>query len=349
MAQKPAWSDKSMAQKAQAAYVYYVTQRGNADGFGINPTFHKRDFEPGGAYYFMVAQGGKFGGGSGGTSSTPGQAAGAIAANVPAFTGGGQGSPVGAVQVGVALGEREGAFRGVDTYNPDEKISPDTSPDSFNWDSFSRIGSLCKRMGTARIKEDRDVVTTTGGAALNASAVGVSICPIQLSDPSDSNANATSACLMSFSDAAIGTSSANHTAHVVEPTPLSGEAATLIGAPGPDVTLTDLTGHQLRVNVSYETLMPYAGQRENSIEGVTIAYSTTGYPRDPDGKDARLATGTRAAKTITFHKQRDTSWHGASTNFDITSGLAAGKYYVTVWGHTREGTTEPTYRSLTIV
>lgn len=293
------------------------------------------------------AAGGTGGSGSGGASSTGAQAAGAVAANTPAFTGGGQGAPVGAVQVGVAMGDREGAFRGVDTYNPDEKLAPDTSPDSINWDSFARIGSLCKRAGTGRLLEDRDVATT-GGVALNAAAVGVSLCPIPLADPSDANAQHTSAALVTYSDAAIGTASANHTAHVTELTPLSGEPATLVDAPGPEVTLSDLGSHQMRVAVSYETLMPYAGQRENSIEGVTIAYSTLGYPRDPDGKDARLATGTRVAKTITFHKQRDTSWHGASTNFDITSGLAAGKYFVTVWGHTREGTTQPTYRSLTI-
>lgn len=289
---------------------------------------------------------------SGGGSRTGAQALQATMANQPQITGGGQGFSIGATQVGVTLPQRSDEFLGIDSLTPDNKLSVNHAPRSVNWDGFRRIGSRCVRAGIAKLAEDRDTMTASGGGSLSSEYRGLCIFSLPASGAQDDK------LLVGLVDkdveigVAPGGSNSQTSLHIVTGDPRWGRPRDLTGVPGPTVTLSDQTGGVLRVNVVYTNVFPTAREElmKQTVKAVIIRYAgpfsgaTPRYPLDPDGA---TTDGSADGTESTSFKTRSQAFDGTSTNFD-TSALALGKWWVTVWCVSLEGISEPTFASKTL-
>jgi len=341
------WSDKSMAQKAQAAYQYYVVQNGRAEGFGINPTFHKRDFEPGGDYYFMRDQGGSGGGSAGGRGGAmPAQALAATQV-APQFTGGGAGREAAPERVSAYLPVRSDEWLGLDSINPDNKLNPAYSPRAVNWDGFRRIGSRSPRSGVVKLTDDIVTVRDSGNAALTSEYRGLSL----LSMPGAADVG--DQMMLSFcdKDLDIGTapgSNAVTSYHVCDTGPTAGRPRNMNGMPGPSFALSKTGSGKITVTYVY----PYfgstiAGLALQSIVAVTCRYvgpvsgAVPRYPRDIDGEDG---TGS------VLSSLNRSAWTNCTSNSTLEiSSLTVGKYWFALWALSRDGTSDPSFASFTLV
>jgi len=309
------------------------------------PSLNKPDWWSTSASKGSLGQGSGTGGGVGTSSAgTSGGALSAVQANQPVITGGGGGFAVGGTQTQMVQSERGAEFTGVDMFLPDEKLPSGKSPHAINWNALEKPGSFCVRKGLGRIVDDRTTVLDEGGSAINAASGGISLVNIDLNDPSLANATNTAALLLVYSTAAVtGTAALN--IGLVEPSLAWGKLVNLISHPGPEFGLTSPASGTLRVTADYTNAFATDGVPQTSVKAITIAYSTTAFPRDPDGKDARPAGETSTGKTVVVFVSR-TSWDGLSVVHDITGLDVTLAYYVTVWAHTLEGTSEPTFRRM---
>lgn len=91
--------------------------------------------------------------------AAPSTALAATQAGQPAYTGGGQGFKIGAVDNRLVLSERADEFEGVDAYTPPHKLPLSKSPNATNWNALEVVGSRCVRRGTAKMLENRDTLT----------------------------------------------------------------------------------------------------------------------------------------------------------------------------------------------
>lgn len=173
--------------------------------------------------------------------------------------------------------------------------------------------------------------------ALDTDMRGISLVGLPAFDESGSGA-----ILLTFADAEIGiTPTKGSSCHVVSTDMLWGEPMTFQGVRGPALTLSEPVAGTVRVAPTYTGVFNN-GVARTSIVALSILYSYDGYPRDIDAKD------NRTGKTVTIDQNR-VSWDGQSQNFDIVTGQASGtRVYVTVWGLTRMGTSEPAHASLEI-
>lgn len=292
----------------------------------------------------------KFGGGSGQAGGSPGPGGGsasalaAVQANQPAFTGGVESVEPEVVDNNVKLTERGVRFEGLDTFTPDEKLPSNKSPLVINWNSIERAGSYCARRGTGRVIDDITTCKDSANAAITATHKGLSIVPIPLNDPSDLNAQHTTALLLAYTATEPGVAGGVNVC-VVEPFVAYGAPESLRGYPGPALTLSNPVAGTLRVAVnlvsSGSRFNNRAGLAKGFIKGITIAYSRDRFPRDVDKRDER------DGKTVTLYRDR-ASYDGSATNFDITGLTVAGRYYVSVWVHSLEGTSEPSLGSFEV-
>lgn len=284
------------------------------------------------------------GGAGGGTmSSGAGAAAAAVQAGMPAFTGGGPSFSIGAANVRALLAERADAFMGVDTLTPEQRLDAGYSPDSINWDGFTKIGSRCVRRGCAKMLEDRDNVTI-GGSPISADYRGLSIATVLRGGAYGD------AMLLAFADNEIGQTRTAQvtTLHLVQNYILWGRPTTLKGWAGPKMALSQIAGPKVRVTTDYTSVFAAAtaGMRNNSVIGLVVRYSgptaTESYPLDIDGYDHLENTTTASTALV-----NRASWLGAS-RVDDTAVLAVGKYWFTAWAISREGYSEPAFASLTV-
>lgn len=240
----------------------------------------------------------------------------------------------------VRLTDRGRKFRGIDTFTPDEMLTPEKSPRFLNWNAIERHGSWCGRKGTGRIIDDGTTCVDSGASSIDSAYKGLCIVPLELNDQNDDNAQHTCAMLLGFTDQYPGYSGGDVNLCVVEPEPAWGHELDLRGFPGPDITLSKSASLTLRVNADYQTVRfaSKTGIPLQTIKGITVAWSAGGFPRDVDKRDDSTVVG---SKSITLDQDRAT-WDGTSTNYDITVP-ATGVYYVTVWAHSLTGTSEPVY------
>jgi len=271
-------------------------------------------------------------GGMGGTGSGPAgaQVAGAaVQAGMPSYTGGGARVAQQAVNNSIVMQQRDDSFLGLDTFTPKEKLGAGYSPDTNNWDGFTKIGSRCLRRGTAKFEDDH------ASMGLNSALKGLSLSFI----PNDSSDQLQ--MMATFADAAIGATRAAQATvlKVVQTAPLWGQIRTLAGVKGPQLTLTDQTGQILRVNYDYTNVFnsAHAGVMKNNVQQVIVRYALTGYPRDVDGNDY--------VNSVVLRNR--VSWDGTATNID-TGALTAAQYFVTAWGVSIAGYSEPTYATKTL-
>lgn len=299
-----------------------------------------------------------------GSKAAPGpQAMAAVQAGQPTITGGGQGFQIGAVQIGTQGTIRDDDYRGVDSLTPDNKLGGNYAPRAINWDGFRRAGSRGIRGGIAKLDMDAGSATTSGGGSLSSEYRGLSLCALPASF------NNADQLLMAFhdKDADLGTapggSNSQTSFHIMDAGPRSGRIRNLTGMPGPTLALSDQGSQVLRVTAAYDVIPTAQTElREQSVRAITICVvgpvsgATPRYPIDPDG----TGTGPAADGTDSFYLFTSgpsnvvrRSYQGASNNFDcslVASGslYGAGKYWVTAWVHGLEGTSEPSYASITL-
>lgn len=279
-------------------------------------------------------------GGAGGPSM--GAQAGAATQSQAPLTGGGAGFHMGPIAQNLTMLRSDNEFMGLETLTPSEKLPEGYSPDAPGIDQISKIGSRCKRHGMAKMTMDRDSVTLSS-SAIGAGYRGLSLCVIP------SSGNNADQQVIAFADNSIGSTrtSLQTALLLVTNQPRWGQPVNLKDWPGPLLTLTQQSGPVLRVTAAYTNVFDastQAGMRANSVVQIVIRYSTTGYPRDIDGKDIdRDGSGF----TTTAIADR-TAWTGGSTNFDSATLTATGKYWVTAWAISREGVSDPSYATLTI-
>lgn len=285
------------------------------------------------------------GGGSGGRGGGAGQALAAVQANLPAYTGGGQGFQIGAQSTSVLVPPRQNDWKGIDSYNPDNKITGDYSPRAVNFDGFARIGSRCVRRGVAKCTDDIRTVRTSGAAVLNSDYRGLSLVSVPAS-----SGNVGDQIILCYADkdveigSAPGGSNQATSYHLCTIGPCWGKTRNMSGMPGPSIGLSDQTGGVLRVTVDYTAFSSaIAGLKKQSITAISIRYNgpysgaTPRYPQDIDGNDG---TGSVSLKDRF-------AWIGTNTSYD-TSALTLGKYWVTAWAIGIEGISEPSFASLTL-
>lgn len=340
------WSDMSMAQKAQAAFDYYVTKNGTASGFGINPTFHKRDFEPGGDYYFMRQQQGSAGGTGGAGGVVPAAALAATQANLPQLGTGGAGIEKSVERVSAFAPVRADEWYGLDSITPDTKLNPGFSPRTINWDGFRRYGSRSPRAGVAKLSDDITTVRTSGGAVLNSDYRGLSL----ISVPGAADVGDQLLECFSDKDVEIGTAPGANQAtsyHMCSVGPLWGRPRVLTGMPGPYMVLTKPGANTIRATVDYSAIpTSQTALRLQSVVAITIRYAgpfsgaTPRYPRDIDGEDGTGSVLVPSADRGTFN--------GTSTAFDTANTLTVGKYWFAAWALSREGISDPSFASFTL-
>ena len=337
------WSSMTFGQQARAAYDYFVVGKGTATGYGTSPTFYRRDFQPGGDFYFMVPQGGAIsggGGGSGGGGSSGGGAGPSVAqttavnANQPQITGGGAGFSIGAVENATVLTAWPGEWEGLDTNAPDTKMPESLSPEATNWNGLERFGSRCVRRGVAKFSEDRSTITISA-SPIHANYRGVSIVPF-------ANADYMLLC-MADNDGTIGAAlSAQPLSLWVLPTfPVWGRPVDLRTYPGPKLTLTEPAAGTIRVTYDYTNVWSSVALQKISCKSVTIRYNTgSGDVTFPIELDTITDDDTVGRRAGTAAKDR-TSWDGTSATVDIVTGLSPGGVcYVSAWAHGLLGTSE---------
>lgn len=272
-----------------------------------------------------------------GTSGSPPPAAGVS----PQITMGAESVEPEIVDNNVRLNPRKMKFRGLDSFSPDEQLSEEKSPYFMNWNAIERAGSWCARKGLGRLIDDGTTCEDSGSSPITSTHKGLAVLPLELNDPSDANAQHTTAMLLCFSDADGKGDTGDINFCVVEPDVAWGYLESGRGYPGPALVLSNPSSGTLRVQVSY-VLGKYAtrtGMPVNFVRGITIAYSSVRYPRDVDKRDDGDGGGSR----VTLFRDR-ASYDGTTQQFDIPS-LPADTYYVTVWIHTLEGTSEPVFGS----
>lgn len=279
-------------------------------------------------------------------------------ANQPQITGGGQGFSTGATQVSNVLPVRSDEFMGVDTLTPDSKLDANHATRSINWDSFRRIGSRCVRNGVAKLAMDRDSVTASGGGSISSEYRGLGLCPLPASGAQDDQ------LLVVFHDkdadigVAPGGSNSQTSFHIVSGDPRWGRPRDLTGVPGPTLAVSDQGSQVLRVTPVYINVFPAARAElmKQTVKAVTIRIvgpvsgATPRYPLDPDGDAAEGSDDGTGSQLFQITGPTDVhryAWNGASTNFDSIT-LEAGKWWVAVWAHSLEGTSEPSFASVTL-
>lgn len=284
-------------------------------------------------YQAGQAAGTSAGGGGPGTAGGPGQASGVA----PAFTGGAESVEPEIVDNNVRLTDRGRKFRGIDTFTPDELQPIEKSPFCVNWNAIERAGSWCARRGTGRFIDDGTTCEDSGASPITSTHRGLAILPLPLNDPSDGNATHTTAMLLCFSNVGPG-NSGNINFCVVEPDVAWGKIQSMRNFPGPHITLSKPGALTLRVAATYATTLfaTRVAAPRNFVKGITIAWSAIRQPRDVDKRD-----DFDDSKEVTLDQDR-ASWNGVAQNFDITVP-ATGFYFVTVWAHSLEGTSEPSY------
>lgn len=336
----------------QAAAKQHAEARGWAIAFLPGIDRPRRGFERAGETdgMYVSVDPAKFGGGTGTGGAASGSGGGsaaalaAVQANQPVFTGGAESVEPEIVDNNVKLTERGVRFEGLDTFTPDEKLPSNKSPLVINWNSIERAGSYCARRGTGRVIDDGTTCRDSGNAAITSTYKGLSIVPIPLNDPSDLNAQHTTALLLAFTATEPGVAGAVNVC-AVEPFVAYGQPESLRGSPGPAVTLSNPAAGTLRVAVNYVSsgsrFNARSGLAKGTVKGITIAYSTARFPRDVDKRDER------DGKTVTLRLDR-ASWDGSAQLYDITGLTTAGRYYVAVWAHSLEGTSEPSLASFEV-
>lgn len=265
--------------------------------------------------------------------------------NIPTISGAQSGFEVGPPDTQLQLPTRDDEFWGVDTSTPDHKLPAGMSPFSINFNTFRVPGSLCVRDGCVKMSEDRDTVAVGGntippGSALGAGYVGLGLAAIPPIDP-----DATDSCiaLLVFSDTEFssGGLTGNLSLHVVTPFPLGRPTVTGIGRDSPTLTLTPGAPGEVTIQVN---ALPSAASdpavQSNSVQAVSVAYSTQNYPSDPndlqDDRSSTLGIDRRA-------------YDGTNTPSVTLTGLTSGAtLYVTAWMFTMEGTARPRYAKVTV-
>lgn len=198
---------------------------------------------------------------------------------------------------------------------------------------------------------------TIAGSALSSEYRGMSLCALNASGPDNADQ-----LLLSFIDKDVeigdapGGSNSLTSLHVVDTGPRWGRPRDLTGLPGPTLALSDQGSQVLRVTAIYDTIpTAQAELREQSVKAITIRIvgpvsgATPRFPLDPDGSD-----GTGSVPYVISGPANVTrrTWDGSSTNFDMTlttaAGYGAGKYWVAAFAHSLDGTSEPSFGSLTI-
>ena len=335
-----------MGERAQAAYNYFFVQHGAGSGLGVNPTFHRRDFEPGGDWYFMVAQQGSGGGatgggavgGSGGGTGSLGGAPTAVNANVATPTGGGAGFSIGAVENSTALSAWPGEWEGVDTLGPDTKLPESLSPEAINWNAIEKFGARCVRRGMMKMSEDRSSVTISA-SPIAAAYRGVSIVPL-------ANADYMLMC-MADNDGTIGAAVTSEpiSLWVLTTFPLWGRPVDLRQYPGPKLVLTEPSTKVIRVTYDYSNVWSSVALQKISVKSVSIRYNagtTAGYVTFPIELDTTADDDTTGRRSGTAAKNR-ASWDGTSATVDIdlsATGTTGDIVYVSAWAHGLLGTSE---------
>lgn len=280
------------------------------------------------------------GGGGGGTGAGAG-GAGAATQTQRALTGGGAHWKQGALAEGLVATRLDDEYMGLDTLTAPEKLPPGMSPYAPGIDQVSKLGSRCKRHGSAKLTMDRDSVTLSS-SAINAAyrGLGLAVMPSSGDNPDQ--------MLLSFADNDIGqTRSSIQTALLlVTNKPRWGRPVNLADWPGPTLTLTDQGSQVMRVTAVYSNVFDQTNQlgvQKNSVKQIVIRYSTVGFPRDIDGLDDDR-DGAGYASTALADR---TSWLGTSTSFN-SGTLTAARYYVTAWAISAEGVSEPSFGSITL-
>lgn len=279
----------------------------------------------------------------GGTGSGAGGAGGAGAATQTqrALTGGGAHWKQGALAEGLVATRLDDEYMGLDTLTAPEKLPPGMSPYAPGVDQVAKLGSRCKRHGSAKLTMDRDSVT------LSSSSINTAYRGLALAVMPSSGDNADQ-MLLAFADNDIGqTRSSIQTALIlVTNQPRWGRPVNLADWPGPTLTLTDLGSQVMRVTAVYSNVFDQTNQlgvQKNSVKQIVIRYSTGGYPRDIDGLDDDRDAAGYASSVLADR----TAWLGTSTNFN-SGTLTAAKYYVTAWAISAEGVSEPSFGSITL-
>jgi hypothetical protein len=338
--------------RTQAGAKGHAESRGWALAFLPGIERPRRGFEKAGETepLYVSVDPAKLSGGTGGgaAAGSPGggsaSALAAVQANQPMFTGGAESVEPETVDNNVRLTERGVRFEGLDTFTPDEKLPSNKSPHLINWNSIERAGSYCARRGTGRVIDDITTCKDSGNADITATHKGLSIVPIPLNDPSDLNAQHTTALLLAFTATEPGVAGAVNVCGV-EPFVAYGAPESLRGYPGPALVLSNPVAGTLRVAANYVSsgarFNARSGLAKGFVKGISIAYSLQRYPRDVDKRDER------DGKTVVLVQDR-ASWDGSATNFDITGLTVAGRYFVSVWAHSLEGTSEPSLASFEV-
>lgn len=340
-----AWDSLTPGEKARKAYEYYVVQGGTASGFGTSPTFHRRDFEPGGSHYFMVPQPGSAGGaggggGSAGSAPGAGPSAGAVSAvnaHQAMPTGGGAGFSIGAVENSTVISAWPGEWEGIDTTSPEEKMPEALSPEATNWNALERFGSRCVRRGVAKMSEDRETITISA-SPIHADYRGVSIMPL---------APDYMLLCMADNDGTIGAalSAQPISLWVLSTFPMWGRPVDLRTYPGPKLTLTEPSTKVIRVTYDYSNVWSTVAMQKISCKSVTIRYNSgavSGAVTYPIELDTIADDDTNGRRAGTAAKDRAT-WDGTSATVDIdlsASGTTGDIVYVSAWAHSLLGTSE---------
>lgn len=260
------------------------------------------------------------------------------------------GLSTGPVEQGDQAPQRSGQFLGLNTVSPETSMSPGETPFCLNIDSAQEYGSIAFRRGSAKLLFDRDTVEYSS-SPLGASYNGLSLAQLH---PEDFLGDGGGGMLLVFQDNAnfvIG-GSANTRAMAVQQKVLQRRQKSLARVAGPTLTLASAASGQLSATI----VGPRGGTTEQAygeVVAATIRYSTVGFPLDVDGDDDRCkdANGDidKVAVTSGFVNGVDRKlWDGSSQAW-VATGLTPGTvYYVTAWMHSREGTSKPTFATITV-
>lgn len=198
---------------------------------------------------------------------------------------------------------------------------------------------------------------TVTGSSINSDYRGLSLLPLPQSRPHNDKL----LICMSDTDVDIGTNTSGQQPtflSIITPAPRWARPKNLNGCPGPTITLSDQGSQVLRVTAVYTNLFPAANAEfmESSVIGIIIrivgpvAGATPRFPLDPDDSSPN-GDGTGSVFFNDGSEVNRRAWKGSSTTFDMDlsgAGYGAGKYWVTVWGISRDGISDPSKGSLTI-
>ena len=278
-----------------------------------------------------VGGGGNASGGGGGPAVTPGGAAGL-------GTGGGGYGGAGSVggpstENDVAPSLRQGEYIGLRQDVADGEMPEYASPYTMNWDDTHRLGSLSVRDGEIATDITKLTVNPGGGTPTYSAYYGMGVDYVPPFDDSEGT-NKAGFLMVAFTTNQTWNATATNVGWIVRANMMWSRARDLEGVDSLTLTVSDAGSHTLRIVVS-----DAGGTATNSIVALTVRYSTVGYPTAIDGED-------EYSSTVASSKDR-AAWTGASTgNLDTT--VAAGTYYVSAWGITREGVTARASRKVVV-